>query len=433
MMAGQALLGIGVFCLLAWALSENRKGVRWEIVAWGLLLQFILALLLLKVPGFSDVLAALAAFFDLIADATKVGTSFVFGWLGGADTPFTVTTPNNMFIFAINPLMTVFIIAALANLLWYWGWLPRALTVMARLFQSTMRVSGPVAFAGCANVFFAMTEVMVMIRPTLAKMSRAELLQMMTVGMTTIAGSMFVIYAQFLDPLVPNSMVHVLTASFLHLPAGLVMAYLLLPHQPVAEGQSANKQAAKSKAPKLDYAPSTATSSLDAFFEGALNGIPVVVNCVVVLIATLAALHLIDAGIGGVFGLVGVADMTLAKLLAPVFAPLTWLMGVPLAETLTAGALLGTKTVVNEFVAIANMTQLPAGSLSPGAALAMSYALISFANFATAGIMSAALYAIAPERRHEVPALAMKCVLSGLLATCCTGSVIAIFYAVGLV
>ena len=428
-MAVQALLGIGVFGLLAWALSENRKGIRWEIVAWGLLLQFILALLLLKVPGFSDVLAALAAFFDLIADATKVGTSFVFGWLGGADTPFAVTNPNNMFIFAINPLMTVFIIAALANLLWYWGWLPRALTMMARLFQSTMRVSGPVAFAGCANVFFAMTEVMVMIRPTLAKMSRAELLQMMTVGMTTIAGSMFVIYAQFLAPLVPNSMVHVLTASFLHLPAGLMMAYLLLPHQP----EAAAKQVAKGKAPKLDYAPSTATSSLDAFFEGALNGIPIVVNCVVVLIATLAALHLIDAGIGGLFGLVGVADMTLAKLLAPVFAPLTWLMGVPLAETLTAGALLGTKTVVNEFVAIANMTQLPAGSLSPGAALAMSYALISFANFATAGIMSAALYAIAPERRHEVPALAMKCVLSGLLATCCTGSVIAIFYAVGVV
>ena len=428
-MAGQALLGIGVFGLLAWALSENRKGIRWEIVAWGLLLQFILALLLLKVPGFSDVLAALAACFDLIAEATKVGTSFVFGWLGGADTPFAVTNPNNMFIFAINPLMTVFIIAALANLLWYWGWLPRALTMMARLFQSTMRVSGPVAFAGCANVFFAMTEVMVMIRPTLAKMSRAELLQMMTVGMTTIAGSMFVIYAQFLAPLVPNSMVHVLTASFLHLPAGLVMAYLLLPHQPVADV----KKVAKGKAEKLDYAPSTATSSLDAFFEGALNGIPIVVNCVVVLIATLAALHLIDAGIGGLFGLVGVADMTLAKLLAPVFAPLTWLMGVPLAETLIAGALLGTKTVVNEFVAIANMTQLPAGSLSPGAALAMSYALISFANFATAGIMSAALYAIAPERRHEVPALAMKCVLSGLLATCCTGSVIAIFYAVEMV
>jgi hypothetical protein len=127
MMAGQALLGIGVFCLLAWALSENRKGIRWEIVAWGLLLQFMLALLLLKVPGFSDVLAALAAFFNLIAEATKVGTSFVFGWLGGADTPFAVTNPNNMFIFAINPLMTVFIISALASLLWYWGWLPKAL------------------------------------------------------------------------------------------------------------------------------------------------------------------------------------------------------------------------------------------------------------------------------------------------------------------
>lgn len=422
----QALLGIGVFIGLGWSLSDNPKAIRWPIVAWGVALQFIIAIALLQAPVLSQALQALANFFELIAAATKHGTSFVFGFLGGAETPFAITNPQNMFIFAINPLLTTFVVGAIAGLLWYWGWLPVFIQSLALLFRHTMKVSGPVAFAGVSNIFFSMTEVITIIRPTLAKMSRAELLQMMTVGMTTVAGAMFIIYAQFLAPYIPNAMVHVLTASFIHMPAGLLLAYLLIPHVPSTP---------KAKGPLLEpvaYQKSAATSSLDAFFDGALQAIPVVVNCVVLLIASLAALWLIDAGIGALFGVAGIEGMTLAKMLAPFFAPLTLLMGIPMHEALAAAELLGTKTIVNEFVALVNFTQMPAGTLSTSSALALSYALISFANLTTAGLMSAALYAIIPERRAEITPLVWRCVVTGLLATCCTGSVITILHILGL-
>lgn len=422
----QAVLGIVVFTGLGWSLSDNPRAIRWSIVAWGIGLQFIIALALLQAPVLSQALQALANFFELLAEATKHGTSFVFGFLGGGAAPFAVTDPQNMFIFAINPLLSTFVIGAFAGLFWYWGWLPVFIQSLALIFRHTMRVSGPVAFAGVSNIFFAMTEVITIIRPTLAKMSRAELLQMMTVGMTTVAGSMFVIYAQFLAPHIPNAMVHVLTASFIHMPAGLLLAYLLVPHTP---------KTPKVKEPLLEpvaYQKSAATSALDAFFDGALQTIPVVVNCIVLLIAALAALWLIDKGVASAFALGGVEGMTLAKVLAPFFAPLALLMGIPWHEALVAGELIGTKTIVNEFVALVNLTAMPTNNLSAGTALALSYALISFANLTTAGLMSGALYAIIPDRRAEITPLVWRCVVTGLLATCCTGSVITILHVLGL-
>lgn len=423
---GQALLGIVTFIGIGYALSDNQSAIRWPIVAWGVLLQFIIAIALLEAPVLSQALQGLANFFELIAEATKHGTRFVFGFLGGGETPFEVTNPQNMFIFAINPLLSVFVVGAIAGLLWHWGWLPVFVQCLALLFRHTMKVSGPVAFAGVSNIFFAMTEVITIIRPTLAKMSRAELLQMMTVGMTTVAGAMFVIYTQFLSPYIDNAMVHVLTASFIHMPAGLLLAYLMIPHVPTKPS---------SKGPILEpiaYQKSKASSSLDAFFDGALQAIPVVVNCIVVLIASLAALWLIDKGIGSFFSLGGLEGMTLAKVIAPLFAPLTFLMGIPWNEAMAAGELLGTKTVVNEFVAFVNLTQMPAGTLSANSILTLSYALISFANLTSAGLMSAALYAILPDRRAEITPLVWRCVMTGLLATCCTGGVITILRIVGI-
>ncbi|MFZ2619783.1 MAG: nucleoside transporter C-terminal domain-containing protein [Alphaproteobacteria bacterium] len=422
----QPILGLVVFMAICYVLSENRQRIDAKFVAWGLGLQFILALVLLKLPVASDALALLAGLFNHIGKAAIAGTSFVFGYIGGGAAPFEVTNPAASYVFAFQTMPTVFLISAIASVLWYLGWLQAMIGGMAWVFQRTMGLSGPVAFAGCANVFFAMTEAIAMIAPTLKNLNRSELMQVMTVGMTTVASSMFLIYSQFMAPVVPNAMVHVLTASFIHLPAGLLFAHILVPPLPKTMAERV-----KEKMHKTTYAPSDAEGVFDAFFRGALNGIPIVVNCVVVLIAVLAVLHVADALVLAITTSLGFNALSLAKLLAFPFAPLAWLMGVPLAESLMAGELLGVKTVFNEFVALMSFSQL-AGSITAPSALILSYALVSFANIGTAGIMAGSLYALIPEKRKDISELSLLCIVAGLFATLSTGAIMAILLTLGI-
>ncbi|MGE3936285.1 MAG: nucleoside transporter C-terminal domain-containing protein, partial [Rhodospirillaceae bacterium] len=239
---------------------------------------------------------------------------------------------------------------------------------------------------------------------------RSELFVVMTAGMATIAGTVMVIYATFLQGLVPDPIGQLLTASVMSAPAAVAVALIMVP------GGAATTEG-KPPSPRL-Y-----DSTMDALTRGTLDGLTLLLNIAALLLALVALVHLVNAGLGVLPDVAG-APVTLQRAFGIVLAPLAWTLGIPWAEAHTAGALLGTKVALNEFLAFLELRKLPADALSPHSRLILTYALCGFANFASLGIMIGGLGAMAPERRKEITGLGLKSILSGLLATCMTGAVV---------
>lgn len=417
----QALLGIFVFILIAWLCSENRKAFPVKTTIISLCLQFGLAILLLLTPGVSSALQAIGNGFMILSKAALEGSKFVFGYIGGAEPPFEVKNPQQNFSFLFQVIPVVFVTGAVSTLLWYYGVLQRVIGMMAKLFEKTMGVSGTAAFAATANIFFAMSEVITMIRPAIASLSRSDLMIVATTGMTTVASAMFVIYASLLEGHVPNAMTHVLISSLIHVPAGILLAQILVPPDPAIQ-----KPMQLSDLPVEHY-----HGPLDAFFSGAMKSLPVWLNIMVVLIAALAGIYLIDQ-ILSLFPAIDGKPVTLSLLLGYIFAPVALLIGLPPADMFTGGSLIGIKAVVNEFAALVAFSQMPEGTMSASSATILSYVLVSFSNPGTAAIMIGVFTAFAPDRKKDIVQICTLSMLSGLLATCMTGSVIAILTSLGL-
>lgn len=400
--------------LLAWLISERRGAVGWRSVGAGMVLTLFFGVVLLKVPPVSGFILNLNILVSALEKATQDGTSFVFGYLGGGPLPFEETRPGASFILAFRALPLVLVVSALSSLLFYWRILPWVVRAFSFILTRAMGVGGAVGLSAAANVFVGMVEAPLFVRPYIRNMTRSELFVMMTCGMATIAGTVMVLYASVLAKVIPGVLGHLLIASIISTPAAIAVALLMVPPDgPPTEGDLTPPQEAR--------------SAMDAVTKGTVDGVTLLVNIMAMLVVLVALVALANQ-ILTLLPETGGAPVTLQRLLGYAMAPLVWLMGIPWAEAPTAGALMGTKTVLNEFIAYLELAGLPISALSDRSELMMTYALCGFANFGSLGIMLGGLATMAPERREEIVSLGGKTIISGTLATLIAGSVVGILY-----
>jgi CNT family concentrative nucleoside transporter len=411
-MIWQSVFGCCSFIALAWLLSEKRRRVSVRLVIKGLLMTFAAGLVLVHVPFSRDVFALLNRMVLALQEATHAGTSFVFGYVGGGPLPFAESYPGSSFILAFQALPMVLLMSALSSLLFYWKVLPVVVRAFAWCLRKSMGVGGAEGLANSVNVFVGMVEAPLFIRPYLDRMTRSELFSVMTCGMANVAGTVMALYASILGSRVPNAMGHILVASLLSLPASITIARIMIPETGEATAGEMT-------------APETATSSMDAVTKGTLEGVHLMVNIIGMLIVLVALVTLVNL-IFGLFPDVAGSPVSLQRLAGLVMAPVCWLMGVPWSEASAAGALMGTKTVLNELIAYLDMSRLPAGTLSPRSLLIMTYALCGFANPGSLGIMIGGMSTMAPGRRTEIVELGLRSIVSGTLTSCMIGSIVGV-------
>jgi CNT family concentrative nucleoside transporter len=397
-----ALAGIAGLVGLAWLLSERHRAVPWRAVLAGLAMQLLLAMIFIRVALVKEAFLKLNDVLLLLEQATQAGTGLVFGYLGGGPPPFPVSEPASTFVLAFRALPIVLVMSALSSLLFYWRVLPAVVRGLSYVLEKLMRVGGVVGLSTAANVFVGMVEAPLFIRPYLAQVSRGELFAIMVGGMASIAGTVLFLYGSILRPVLPDAVAHLLIASILSAPAALVIAFLMVPPQAGATGGRIELR-------------SEASGSMDALTRGTLEGAQLLINIVAMLVVFVALVALVNLII---------APYTLQGALGWALAPLAWLAGIPWSEARAGGALLGTKTVINELVAYVELSQLP--EISQRSRVLLTYALCGFANFGSLGIMIGGLGTLCPERRAEVVALGIKSIIAGTLATCLTAASVAL-------
>ena len=383
---------------------------------WTIGAQIIIAWLLLYLPPARDALGSLQVVVRALQEATRAGTSFVFGFLGGGEAPFEVVNEGAMFSFAFGALPLVIFFSGLSALLWHWGVLKIFVRGLAFALEKIFRVGGAVALSSAANTFLGQTESPLLIRPFLSKVTRPELLIIITGGFATVAGSVMAVYATILANIDPSILGHIIVASIISVPAAILMAQVMMPEEKGVTPTPA------SAADDFGYA-----SSMDAFMRGVTDGLGLYLNIIASLIAFTAFAALINIMLGAAPDVAG-APLTLERILGTVFAPLMWLAGVPWSEAFDAGALMGVKTAVNELVAYVELSKVADGTFSERSLLILIYALCGFANFASLGIVIGGLTALAPDRRQDVIALAPRALVAGTLATLMTGAVIGLIW-----
>jgi CNT family concentrative nucleoside transporter len=408
----QGLLGIVVFLTIAWILSEKRSSVKLSTVLTGLLVQFAVAGILLYVPFFKTFFLFLNNVVLALDSATRAGTSFVFGYLGGGPPPFMLQDAGASFILAFQALPLVLVIGALSSLFFYWKILPYVVQGFSFVLQKTMNLGGALGLGASTTIFLGLVEAPLVIKPYLKNMTRSELFSLMTVGMACIAGTVMILYATVLNGVIPDPLGHILVASFIHVAAAITVARVMVPET--------GEETAGSFLP-----PRSATSSMDAVVKGTMDGLYLLLNIIAMLLVMVALVQLANLMIGALPKLGG-QPLSLQRLLGFVMAPVVWLFGIPWSEAQTAGALMGTKTVLNELLAFLDMAKLPPSALDPRSRLIMTYALTSFANFGSLGILLGGLGSLVPDRREEIVSLGMNALLAGTLATCMTGAVVGI-------
>ncbi len=407
----QPLFGIVVFIALALPFSSAWRRIDWKLVASAVALQFAICFLLLKVPLISGGFVYLTRAVNALSAATIKGSSFIFGYLGGGPTPFAVTNPNAVVTFAFQVLPLVIVMSALSALLWYWRILPIVVRAISRIFEKTLGTRGPAALSAAANIFVGQVEAPLLVRPYIERMTRYELLLLMTAGMATIAGSVMVIYATMLGSMFHDVLGHLLTKSVMSVPASILFAHVLLPEP--------SPEHADSDPPRI-YG-----STMDAITRGTSDGLNIYLGILAMLLVLIAFVALINSGIGLLPDVAG-QPLSLERLAGWVFAPIAWCMGIPWSEAPTVGSLIGVKTILNEFIAYIDFSQLPAGALSERSRLITIYALCGFANISSMGIQIGGIGAMSPERKLELGELAPRALLAATLGTCMSAAVVAI-------
>lgn len=413
---GQSAIGLVVFTAIAWVFSANK--LRFPIVAvvWTIAAQIGVAAVMLYFPLAREALGSLQNVVTALQAATRAGTSFVFGYLGGADAPFEVSDQGAMFNFAFGALPLVIFFSGLSAMLWHWGILKIFVKGFAFLLEKAFRVGGAVALSSAANTFLGQTEAPLLIRPFLSKVTRSELFIIITGGYATVAGSVMAVYATILANVDPSMLGHILIASIISVPAAILMAQVMMPEEKGVTPTSSNA------ADDFKYA-----SSMDAFVRGVTDGLGLYLNIIASLIAFTALAALVNIMLGAAPDVAG-APLSLERLLGWMFAPLMWLAGVPWNEAFEAGSLMGIKTAVNELVAYVELAKLGSNHFDERTLLIIVYSLCGFANFASLGIIVGGFTALAPDRRQDVIELAPRALISGTLATLMTGAVIGLIW-----
>ena len=409
----RGLLGIALMVLLAWAISEDRSArPTWRWIAGALALQAGLALLIVRVPFVWDAVTLANEAVAAIERATLDGSSYMFGYLGGAPLPFELAQGAEapvIIAFQILPLVIVF--SALAALLWHWGVLRWLVDGLSFLLRRTLRVSGVVGLSGGANMFLGVVESPLVVRAYFARMSRADLFQVMVLAMATISGAILILYATTLSRTVPDAVGHMISASLISLPAALLIAKLMVPGEASAEGEGPD---AGSQGLKFE-------SSIDAIIKGTMDGMQLFLAVIAVIIVVFALVSLADQLLA-LLPMVDGEPLSLKRAFGWLFSPLMWLIGVPWAEAQAAGSLMGTKAILNEYVAYLELAALPPSTFAPRSLLIVTYALCGVANLASIGLLVSTIGTLCPERRAEVAGLGVRSWIAGNMATAMTGA-----------
>jgi CNT family concentrative nucleoside transporter len=414
MQALQSTLGVVAIIAIAFLISENRRAVPWRPVITGLALTFVLALLMLKIPQTEIAFGWINRAVEAVAAATRAGTAFVFGYVGGGALPFDPKTPGSDFILAFQALPVVLVMSVLSSLLFYWRILSPIVRGFSWALERTLDVAGAAGLSTAANIFVGQVEAPLFIRPYLDKLSRSEMFIVMTGGMAGIAGTVFVLYATILANAIPNAAGHIAVCSVLGAPAAIVISLLMVPDP--------NR---RHTGGRLDDVKQSASGTMDAIVQGTGAGLELLLNIVAMLIVFVALVYLANAVLGLLPDFRG-GPMTLQRALGWIMAPVCWLMGIPWSQAVTAGGLMGIKTILNELVAYLELAALPEGALDPRSRLIMLYAMCGFANFGSLGIMIAGLSTMCPPKRNEVVSLGLKSIVSGTLTTCLLGAIVGV-------
>jgi CNT family concentrative nucleoside transporter len=410
----QSAFGVVALLALAWAFGENRRAVSLRQTAIGLVATVLTAIVLIKLPFVSHAFGVINDAVGAIASASRAGTSFVFGYLGGGALPFDPKMPGADFILAFQALPVVLLMSVLTTLLFYWRVLPPIVRGMAWLLERTLGVGGAVGLSTAANIFLGMVEAPLFIRPYLSQLSRSELFLVMTGGMAGIAGTVLVLYATLLAPLIPDAAAHFVIASVLGAPAAILISLIMVP-------ETSDKRTGGA----LEAVDVDVRSTMDAIVKGTSAGLELLLNIVAMLIVLVALVHLANS-ILGLLPNIGGAAISLQRLLGYAMAPVCWLMGLPWSQAITAASLMGTKTVLNELIAYVDLSKLGTDALDPRSRLIMLYAMCGFANFGSLGIMIGGLGTMAPDRRDEINSLGLKSIVSGTLTTCLMGAIVGV-------
>lgn len=406
----RSLLAIGAIIGVCWLLSENRRKFPFLLTLGALGLQAALVLALFALPSAQAVLGGVNDAVDALARASDTGAQFIFGYLAGGVQPGEAGG-QAPFIFGFRVLPLIVVISALSALLWHWGVLRWATRAFGFVFQRTMGLTGPSALAAAANIFLGMVESPIVVRAYLDRLTRSELFLMMVVGLATVAGSTMVAYAVILQPVLPNAASHVLVASIISAPAGILLARIMIPES--ATGLHLEEGV------ELKY-----DSAMDAITRGVQDGVMVALNVAAFLIVFVAFVALLNQALSLAPPVDG-APLTLQRIFGYALAPAAYAIGLPWSEAQTGGAILGTKLFLTEFVAFIDLGAIPADAMSERGRMILTYAICGFANVASVGIMTGGMTALMPGRRGEIFALAWRSLLPGYLATLMTASVVA--------
>jgi CNT family concentrative nucleoside transporter len=405
----QPCIGLILFCLIAWLMSENRRRLPIREITAGIGLQFALAGLLLHFAPARRLVETINDLVSTLQSATDAGTAFVFGYLGGGSLPFEVNEGTSTMVLAFQALPLILVVSALSAVLTYWKVLPWIVGGFSRLLRKPFGVGGAVGLGTAANIFVGMVEAPLFIRHYLAEMSRSGLFVVMCSGMATIAGTVLFLYAAVIGDAVAGAAGHLLVASVISAPAAVMIARIMIPGTSEDSGDS--------------LTPPRYTGTMDAITQGTQSGLTLYLNVVAMLLVLVALVKLVNLTLGLTPDIAG-EPLTLQRFFGWIMAPLAWLMGVPWGESAIAGSLLGTKTVLNEFLAYLELAALSPESMTDRSRLIMTYALCGFANFGSLGIMIGGMSAMVPERRAEIVGLGLRSIVGGTLATCCTGAVV---------
>jgi len=397
---------------LCYLFSENRREVYFPIIVKSLLLQLFFAVLLLKLPASQNLFVALNKGIAVLQAATREGTTFIFGYLGGGQLPFEETTPGGGFILAFQAMPLVIVISVISAILMYWKVLPLIMRGFSLILEKTLEIGGALGLSISANAFLGMIESPLLIKPYLSRLSHGEMFAVMTAGMATIAGTMLVLEAAVISTIIPDAIGHLISCSLITLPGVVYIAHLLVPDRsPVTSGDGAIDKGAE--------------NLMDAISTGTMNGLQLLLNIIAMIIVIVALVYLVNATLGMFPDVYGEA-ITLERILGVLMAPLTMMMGIPWNEAFITGQLMGTKVVLTEFVAYVRFGQIPVEELSERTRIIMTYALCGFANFVSLGIMITGLVTMVPERKVEIMDMGLKSIIAGTIATCTSATLVGI-------
>lgn len=393
-----------LFYCTAFILSENKKRLSYKVLSFGILLQFATAALLFEVPAIALSLNIIASGLQAVSESTIKSLKFCFGQLGAPDAPMG-------FILALHGFTVLITISALSALLMHWRILPTIIKVFSFFFRKTLAIGGTLGISISANMFTGMSETPLVIKPYLNRLTRSELFSLVTCGIAGIAGSVIVLYSVILEPIMPNNMHHIISSVLIGIPIALTISRIIVPETEDRLTEGADIELQRSN------------NTLDAIFTGIMDGAKVMVTIIAMFIGFISLIDIANKILAHIY--IFDQQLSIQYIMGIIFAPITWLIGIPWEEAGIAGSLLGTRFITNELVAYQEFVE-HGMNLSTHTKIIMLYALCGFANVGSIGIILGVYSTLVPSRKEEISKFALKALIAGTLSNCISASIVSI-------